>query len=159
MNENEVYVIYKDNKPYRTGSKNAVYLNKQQAINTLLQHCKEKARQKWNKDIKYNQNVYEFKFLSKDEQNWLIRQEFKNYSIHIFKESNNKINYEKDYPKGTEPKIENDYDGWNVFKMGNVTECPSCHSTEILGTPNEINGNIISNNICCNCGRVFEEKY
>lgn len=154
----KAYVIYKNNKIYRTGSKNAVYLNKDKAIEVVLNHCKDDASKKWSKKVKSNYNLTSFKNLSKEEQQGLIRKEFDNYSIRIFTDVHDEVEFWNGYSKGVEPE-ENNYDGWNVFKMGQSTECPSCHSMEILGTPNEINGKIKSKNICCNCGRVFEEEY
>lgn len=156
---NEVYVIYKNDKPYRTGSKSAVYLDKEKAIEIVLIHCKDDASKKWNKKTKYYDNAYQFKYLSESEKQGLIRKEFINYSVRIFKDTYDKVDFCKWYPKGEEPEASIKYNGWDAYKMDQVSECPSCHSKKVLGTPNDINGKIISRNICCNCGRVFEEEY
>lgn len=75
-----VYVIYKNNKIYRTGSKNAVYLDSKRVQEVVMSEAKNDAKVKYKSE--YGKG--KFDLLSQDEQTKLIENERKNYDIRIF---------------------------------------------------------------------------
>ena len=79
-----VYVIYKNNKIYRTGDKNAIYLNEDKVKEVVNFHCKNDAKRIYKSKYKNEEGMCSFEGLSQDEQTKLIEKERKNYDIRIF---------------------------------------------------------------------------
>lgn len=75
-----VYVIYKNNKIYRTGSKNAVYLDRTRVQEVVISEAKNDAKLKYKSE--YGKG--KFDLLSSNEQIKLIEIERKSYTIRIF---------------------------------------------------------------------------
>lgn len=75
-----VYVIYKNNKIYRTGSKNAIYLDRTRVQEVVISEAKNDAKLKY----KSEHGKGKFDLLSIDEQAKLIDEAKKNYTIRIF---------------------------------------------------------------------------
>ena len=80
----KVYVIYKDNKIYRTGDKNAVYLNEDRVKEIVFFHCKNDAKRNYRNKYRNDEGICSFNSLSESEQKKLIESEKKNYTIRIF---------------------------------------------------------------------------
>lgn len=79
-----VYVIYKNNKIYRTGDKNAIYLNEDKVKEVVNFHCKNDAKREYKNKHRNDEGICSFEGLPKDKQNRLIDEVKKNYTIRIF---------------------------------------------------------------------------
>ena len=79
-----VYVIYKNNKIYRTGDKNAIYLNDDKVKEVVNFYCKNEAKRNYRSKYRDEENTCRFEGLSEDKQNNLIEIERKNFEIRIF---------------------------------------------------------------------------